>query len=213
MDEVGPRQLLPPMAIRFDLVDKERLDRLRLDSTGRPDSGHAPDSSRSRYTRCDASTQCLAEVQRSPIAIEPCRYFWPLAVCLAERLCDGEVAELDATELYRDYLRLERHRVGDAADLGIDVTILPCCQARHRIVEGGANQAEQRHQRSARQQRPPYVAAAGGEETDPAKLAALGDLRLHASDEELQDALQGQMHSVQRHLCTTHLERLDVLDR
>src|SRR5262249_51277501 len=109
--------------------------------------------------------QCLAEIQRSPIAIEPCRYFWPLAVCLAERLCDGEVAELDAIELYRDHLRLERHRVGDAADLGKGVTILPCRQARHRIVEGGANRAEQRHQRSARQQRPPYVAAAGGEET------------------------------------------------
>jgi len=50
-------------------------------------------------------------------------------------------------------------------------------------------------------------------ETDPVKLAALGDVRLHASEEELQDALQGQMHSVHRALLNMHLERLDVLNR
>ena len=36
--------------------------------------------------------------------------------------------ELRAIEMYRDDVRLERHQVGDAADLGIGVRIRPCRQ-------------------------------------------------------------------------------------
>src|SRR6516165_4301678 len=36
--------------------------------------------------------------------------------------------ELGAIELYRDHVRLERHQVGDATDLGIGLTIRPCRQ-------------------------------------------------------------------------------------
>jgi transposase len=56
-----------------------------------------------------------------------------------------------------------------------------------------------------------HALAAG--ETDPARLAALGDVRLQASEEELQDALQGQLHTVHRDLLKLHLERLEILDR
>src|SRR6266446_2142270 len=66
----------------------------------------------------------------------------PLAVCSLEPLGDVEVAigavrnhcltwvktELDAIELYLNYIRLERHQVGDAADLSIGVRIRPCRQ-------------------------------------------------------------------------------------
>jgi hypothetical protein len=51
---------------------QDRLDRLRRDSTGRPDSGHAPDLSRSGV-QCDPSTRCRTEVRRSLIVLEPCR--------------------------------------------------------------------------------------------------------------------------------------------
>jgi hypothetical protein len=36
--------------------------------------------------------------------------------------------ELPAIELYRNYLRLERHQAGDTANLGIGLTIGPCPQ-------------------------------------------------------------------------------------
>ena len=42
------------------------------------------------------------------------------------RLMPRLKTELDAIKLYRYYVRLERHKVGDAADLGIGVTIRPC---------------------------------------------------------------------------------------
>ncbi len=56
-----------------------------------------------------------------------------------------------------------------------------------------------------------HALAAG--ETDPARLAALGDVRLQASQEELQDALHGQLNSIHRSLLRLYLERLDLLDR
>jgi hypothetical protein len=81
VDEIGPLQLPLPIAIRFDPIDEDgplltpvrqgRLDRLHLDSTGRPDSGQAPDPS-DRGAPCDPSTRCRAEVRRSPIVVEPC---------------------------------------------------------------------------------------------------------------------------------------------
>src|ERR1700751_897978 len=36
--------------------------------------------------------------------------------------------ELDAVEMYRDHVRLERHQVGDAANLRIGIRIRPCRQ-------------------------------------------------------------------------------------
>lgn len=62
-----------------------------------------------------------------------------LAVCGAERIASVEVAigtvwnhrltrlkmELFVIELNRDYVRFERHQIGDAADLGIGFTIKP----------------------------------------------------------------------------------------
>src|SRR5262245_6371866 len=65
-------------------------------------------------------------------------------ICMGKRFGDGETAigavrnhgltglktELDAIELYRDHVRLERHQIGDAADLGIGLTIRP--DVRHR---------------------------------------------------------------------------------
>jgi transposase len=49
--------------------------------------------------------------------------------------------------------------------------------------------------------------------TDPIQLAALGDERLQASEEELQEALRGQLQPIHRLLLRSHLERLEVLDR
>ena len=50
-------------------------------------------------------------------------------------------------------------------------------------------------------------------ETDPVRLASLGDERLQASEEELQEALRGQLQPIHRLLLRSHLERLEVLDR
>ena len=50
-------------------------------------------------------------------------------------------------------------------------------------------------------------------ETDPVKLAALGDERLQASPEVLAEALGGQLHQVHRKLLELFLERLDLLER
>jgi transposase len=54
------------------------------------------------------------------------------------------------------------------------------------------------------------VMAAG--ETDPARLRALGDRRLHASDAELTDALNGQPQPLHRKLLLLYLQRLDVIE-
>src|SRR5215831_1573176 len=70
------------------------------------------------------------------------------AVCRADRLGGGEVSigavrnhrltrlkmELNAIEMYRDDVRLERHQVGDARDLGIGIRIRPCRQTC--VVDG-----------------------------------------------------------------------------
>jgi len=49
-------------------------------------------------------------------------------------------------------------------------------------------------------------------ETDPARLRALGDKRLHASDAELKDALSGQPQPAHRALFTLYLQRLDLIE-
>ncbi len=49
-------------------------------------------------------------------------------------------------------------------------------------------------------------------ESDPARLAKLGDERLRASEEELQDALQGQPHELQRGMLQMFLDRLDLIE-
>ena len=49
-------------------------------------------------------------------------------------------------------------------------------------------------------------------QTDPAQLAELGDDRLRCSQEELIDALSGQVEEVHRQLLCLHLERLELLD-
>src|SRR5262245_31397189 len=75
------------------------------------------------------------------------------AVCRADRLGGGEVSigavrnhrltrlkmELDAIEMYRDEVRLERHQVGDAADLRIGIRIRP---SRQTCVTDGVVAAE-----------------------------------------------------------------------
>jgi transposase len=55
-------------------------------------------------------------------------------------------------------------------------------------------------------------AMAGGE-TDPHRLAALGDHRLQCSAQELADALNGSMEPVQRGMLQLYLERLQLLDQ
>lgn len=50
-------------------------------------------------------------------------------------------------------------------------------------------------------------------ESDPAKLAELGDFRLRCSPEQLAEALRGQVAPMHRQLLALFLERLDVLDR
>ena len=49
-------------------------------------------------------------------------------------------------------------------------------------------------------------------ETDPARLRALGDRRLHATDAELTDALNGQPQPLHRKLLLLYLQRLDVIE-
>jgi transposase len=49
-------------------------------------------------------------------------------------------------------------------------------------------------------------------ETDPARLAELGNWRLHANKEELQDALSGQLQPLHRQLLSLYLERLDLIE-
>jgi len=48
-------------------------------------------------------------------------------------------------------------------------------------------------------------------ETDPARLRALGDKRLHATDGQLRDALSGQPQPAHRTLMT-YLQRLDLIE-
>jgi transposase len=50
-------------------------------------------------------------------------------------------------------------------------------------------------------------------QTDPARLAELGDQRLHCSREELMDALNGQVEPLHRQLLQLHLQRLALLDQ
>ena len=49
-------------------------------------------------------------------------------------------------------------------------------------------------------------------ETDPGRLAALGDDRLRCSKEELMDALNGKLESIHRELLKLFLKRLELLD-
>src|ERR1700719_1289801 len=49
-------------------------------------------------------------------------------------------------------------------------------------------------------------------ETDPARLAELGDKRLRASDAELKDALSGQPQAIHRNLLSLYLARLDLIE-
>ena len=49
-------------------------------------------------------------------------------------------------------------------------------------------------------------------ETDPARLAQLGDKRLRASDAELKDALSGQPQGIHRKLLSLYLTRLDLIE-
>lgn len=50
-------------------------------------------------------------------------------------------------------------------------------------------------------------------ETDPDRLAGLGDDRLRCSQQELADALQGEVEPVHRQLLQLYLERLSLLDQ
>jgi transposase len=49
-------------------------------------------------------------------------------------------------------------------------------------------------------------------ERDPARLASLGNRRLHASREELQDALSGEPQPLHRQLLSLYLERLELIE-
>jgi transposase len=49
--------------------------------------------------------------------------------------------------------------------------------------------------------------------SDPAELAGLGDRRLHASQEELTDALSGQLTEAQRLVLKLYLEQIDIVER
>jgi transposase len=49
-------------------------------------------------------------------------------------------------------------------------------------------------------------------ETDPARLAELGDKRLRASEAELEDALSGQPQLLHRQLLSLYLARLDLIE-
>jgi transposase len=48
---------------------------------------------------------------------------------------------------------------------------------------------------------------------DPAELASLGDGRLHASKEQLADALSGQLTKIQRIVLQLHLQQIDHIER
>jgi len=45
------------------------------------------------------------------------------------------------------------------------------------------------------------------------RLADLGDWRLHASKEELRDALTGQLRALHRQLLSLYLDRLELIER
>lgn len=49
-------------------------------------------------------------------------------------------------------------------------------------------------------------------ETDPARLRQLGDKRLHATDAELRDALDGQLQPLHRKVLMLFLQRLDLIE-
>jgi transposase len=49
--------------------------------------------------------------------------------------------------------------------------------------------------------------------SDPAELAGLGDRRLHASQQELADALSGHLTEAQRLVLKLYLEQIDTLER
>jgi transposase len=49
-------------------------------------------------------------------------------------------------------------------------------------------------------------------ESDPVRLADLGNWRLRASKEELQDALSGQMQPLHRQLLSLYLDRLELIE-
>jgi transposase len=49
-------------------------------------------------------------------------------------------------------------------------------------------------------------------ETNPVRLAALGDKRLRASEAELTDALSGQVGSLHRQVLSLYLDRLDLIE-
>jgi len=49
-------------------------------------------------------------------------------------------------------------------------------------------------------------------ETNPAQLAKLGDKRLHATEAEMQDALNGQLQGIHRQLLSLYLARLDLIE-
>jgi transposase len=50
-------------------------------------------------------------------------------------------------------------------------------------------------------------------ETDPERLAALGDQRLKCGRAVLADALRGRMNQIHRRLLSQHLDRIELLDR
>ena len=54
-------------------------------------------------------------------------------------------------------------------------------------------------------------AIAGGE-TNPARLAQLGDKRLRAREAEMIDALSGQPQPLQRQVLSLYLTRLDLIE-
>ena len=49
-------------------------------------------------------------------------------------------------------------------------------------------------------------------ETDPAKMAAMGDKNLRATEAELEEALEGQPHAVQRKVLGLFLDRVDLVE-
>lgn len=57
-----------------------------------------------------------------------------------------------------------------------------------------------------------FLRALADGETDPTRLAKLGDKRLRASEAELKDALSGQPQAVHRQLLTLYLARLDLIE-
>jgi hypothetical protein len=57
-----------------------------------------------------------------------------------------------------------------------------------------------------------FLRALADGETDPARLAKLGDKRLPASEAELRDALSGQTQAIHRQLLTLYLARLDLIE-